>query len=140
MLENDHIKPIGELVMRSVAMPGDTNANGDIFGGWVLSQMDLGGAVLAKTFSSTGRVVTVSIDKMSFINPIKVGSVVSTYAEMKHFGTSSMQVAVETWVYSYYEREEKIVTSGVFTYVAINNEGKPIRITKPEDIVSIDAS
>ena len=66
----------GELVMRTIAMPADTNSNGDIFGGWVLSQMDLGGGIIAKSNSPTGRAVTVSIDSMSFINSIKVGDMV----------------------------------------------------------------
>ena len=120
--------PSGELVMKTLAMPGDTNANGDIFGGWVLSQMDLGGGVLAKTYSPQGRAATVAIESMTFLNPVKVGSVVSTYARVIHFGNTSMKIAIETWVYDYYLLEEKIVTSGVFTYVAIDDHGKPIKI------------
>ena len=122
--------PSGELVMKTLAMPGDTNANGDIFGGWVLSQMDLGGAILAKTHSPHGRAATVAIESMSFINPVKVGAVVSTYAKVLHFGNTSLKVSVETWVYDYYLAEEKIVTQGVFTYVSIDANGKPTRIGK----------
>ena len=122
--------PSGELVMKTLAMPGDTNANGDIFGGWVLSQMDLGGAILAKTHSPHGRAATVAIESMSFINPVKVGAVVSTYAKVLHFGNTSLKVSVETWVYDYYLAEEKIVTQGVFTYVSIDANGKPTRIMK----------
>lgn len=123
--------PNGELVMKTLAMPGDTNANGDIFGGWVLSQMDLGGGILAKTHSPHGRAATVAIESMAFINPIKVGSVVSTYAKVLHFGNTSMKISVETWVYDYSSLESKIVTKGVFTYVSIDSHGKPSRINKP---------
>ena len=122
--------PSGELVMKTLAMPGDTNANGDIFGGWVLSQMDLGGAILAKTYSPHGRAATVAIESMSFLNPVKVGSVVSTYASIIHLGNTSMKISVETWVYDYQKTESKIVTQGVFTYVSIDDNGKPTRIVK----------
>ena len=124
------VAPNGELVMKSLAMPGDTNANGDIFGGWVLSQMDLGGAILAKNYSPHGRAATVAIESMSFINPVKVGSVVSTYASILHLGNTSIKVSVETWVYDYQTSESKIVTNGVFTYVSIDSDGKPARIVK----------
>lgn len=130
--------PSGELVMKTLAMPGDTNANGDIFGGWVLSQMDLGGAILAKTHSPHGRAATVAIESMSFINPVKVGAVVSTYAKVIHFGNSSMKVAIETWVYDYYLHEQKIVTNGVFTYVAIDDSGKPAKIINKPHLSSQD--
>ncbi|MBP9743260.1 MAG: acyl-CoA thioesterase [Burkholderiales bacterium] len=123
-----HDLPSGELVMRTLAMPCDTNANGDIFGGWVLSQMDLGGAILAKVYSPSGRAVTVAIESMAFINPIKVGGVVSTYAKVIKFGNTSMKIEVETWVYDNYTLELKKVTKGVFTYVAIDDHGKPIGI------------
>lgn len=123
--------PCGELVMKTLAMPGDTNANGDIFGGWVLSQMDLGGAILAKVYSPFGRAVTVSIESMSFLNPVKVGEVVSTYAKVVHFGNTSIRIEVETWVYDHLTKELSIVTRGQFTYVAINDAGKPVRVRKP---------
>jgi acyl-CoA thioesterase YciA len=123
--------PSGELVMKTLAMPGDTNANGDIFGGWVLSQMDLGGAILAKNYSPHGRAATVAIESMAFLNPVKVGSVVSTYAHIISLGNTSMKISVETWVYDYYTNESKIVTQGVFTYVSIDASGKPAKINKP---------
>ena len=122
--------PSGELVMKTLAMPSDTNANGDIFGGWVLSQMDLGGGILAKVYSPSGRAVTVSIETMSFINPVKVGEVVSTYARVAHFGNTSIKIEVETWVYNSQTSDFKIVTKGVFTYVAISELGKPISVKK----------
>ncbi len=126
-------KPEGELVMRTLAMPCDTNANGDIFGGWVLSQMDLGGGVLAKTHSPQGRAVTVAIEGMSFLNPVNVGGVVSTYAKVIHFGNTSMKIAIESWVYNYYLHESKIVTRGVFTYVSLDSDRKPTKIIMPKN-------
>ena len=120
--------PRGDLVMKTLAMPGDTNANGDIFGGWVLSQMDLGGGILAKTHAPYGRAATVAIDSMAFINPVKVGCVVSTFAKVEHFGNTSLKIAIETWVYDYNTQENKIVTSGMFTYVSIDEAGKPANI------------
>ena len=122
----------GELVMKTIAMPADTNANGDIFGGWVLSQMDLGGGIVAKAHSSTGRAVTVSIESMAFINPVKVGDVVSCFAQLIHRGRTSMKIQIETWTYSYISKESKHVTHGIFTYVAIDENGKPCQLTIEE--------
>jgi len=122
----DH--PSGELVIKTLAMPSDTNSNGDIFGGWVLSQMDLGGGIIAKSHSPFGRAVTVAIDSMSFINAVHVGELVSCYASILEFGNTSMKINIETWVYNYIDHVFKIVTKGVFTYVAVNHEGKPARL------------
>ncbi|RTL10295.1 MAG: acyl-CoA thioesterase [Neisseriaceae bacterium] len=124
-MDETKIETDGELVMRTIAMPADTNSNGDIFGGWVLSQMDLGGGIIAKSNSPTGRAVTVSIDSMSFINSIKVGDLVSCYAKLIHRGRTSMKIQIETWTYSYISQETKHVTHGIFTYVAIDADGKP---------------
>jgi len=121
-------KPSGDLVIKTLAMPGDTNSNGDIFGGWVLSQMDLGGGIIAKTHSPSGRAVTVAVDGMSFINPVTVGEVVSCYAKVLKFGRTSMQIEIETWVYDYLTQDSKIVTRGIFTYVAVDSNGRPIVI------------
>lgn len=112
------------LVSRTIAMPADTNANGDIFGGWVLSQMDLGGAVLANKLSSTGRSVTVSVDSMSFINPIHVGDLVSCYAKLIKRGNTSMRIQIQIWTYNYISKTTTHVTHGEFTYVAINEDGR----------------
>lgn len=128
MKKNLPEKPTGELVIKTLAMPGDTNANGDIFGGWVLSQMDLGGSIIAKSYSPSGRSVTAAIDAMEFVNPIKVGEMVSCYANRISFGRTSMKIALETWVYNYTTLVSKIVTHGVFTYVAIDESGRPIPI------------
>jgi acyl-CoA thioesterase YciA len=125
------VHPDGELVIKTVAMPGDTNSNGDIFGGWILSQMDLGGGIIAKTYSPSGRAVTIAIDGMAFINPVQVGESVSCYAKILKFGRSSLQIKIETWVYNYSTHVHKIVTRGHFTYVAINDSGVPIRMNNP---------
>ena len=122
--------PEGELVIKTLAMPSDTNANGDVFGGWVLSQMDLGAGMIAKGYSPSGRAATVAIDGMAFINPIAVGEAVSCYAKLIKLGNTSMKIALETWVYNYQSQESKIVTRGVFTFVAIDENGKPIAVKK----------
>ena len=127
-MEQVQLPDLQDLVIKTIAMPGDTNANGDIFGGWVLSQMDLGGAVLANCLSSCGRAVTVSIDSMSFINPIKIGDLVSCYAKVFKRGRTSVKIQVQIWTYDYINQKTKHVTHGIFTYVGINAEGKPVAL------------
>lgn len=116
--------PEGELVIRTIAMPADTNANGDIFGGWLVSQMDLGGAVLARTFSRS-RVVTVAIDAMTFTAPVNVGDTVTCYASLLKIGRTSIRIKVDVWAQHEPERHRQRVTEGTFTYVAIDAKGKP---------------
>jgi acyl-CoA thioesterase YciA len=118
------IEPHGELVIRTIAMPADTNANGDIFGGWLLSQMDLGGAIYARNLSRS-RVTTVAIDAMTFITPVYVGDIVSCHATLIKVGRTSMRIAVEAWAQRTKGGELVRVTEGVFTYVAIDDHGKP---------------
>lgn len=117
--------PEGKLILRTLAMPSDTNANGDIFGGWIMSQMDLGGAILAKELAK-GRVVTVTVDKMIFHLPISVGDVVCCYGTLVRVGRSSIQVKIEVFIKQVYEgtRERFRVTEALFTYVAVDKEGK----------------
>jgi len=117
-------KPHGEVVIRSIAMPADTNANGDIFGGWIVSQMDLGGAVLARTLAES-RVVTVAIEALSFASPVYVGDIVTCYARITGVGRTSMKVEIEVWTQHYSNSSENRVTHGIFTYVAINDKGRP---------------
>ncbi|MDF3007099.1 MAG: thioesterase superfamily protein [Enterobacter kobei] len=88
--------PQGELVLRTLAMPADTNANGDIFGGWLMSQMDMGGAIMAKEIAH-GRVVTVRVDGMTFLRPVAVGDVVCCYARCVKRGNTSVTINVEVW-------------------------------------------
>lgn len=121
--------PEGELVIRTLAMPKDTNANGDIFGGWLVSEMDLGGAILAKA-TSKSRIVTVAIDKMVFHHPVKVGDVVCCYANLTKTGKTSMTVKIEAWALPYDGGQRNKVTEGIFTYVAIDEAGKPVSVNR----------
>lgn len=116
--------PKGELVIQTLAMPADTNANGDVFGGWVLSQMDLGAGICAKRLAHS-KTATVAIDSMSFCSPIFVGDIVSCYAQLLKTGRTSMKILVETWATREPNRQAIKVTEGVFTMVAINDQGKP---------------
>ena len=116
--------PTGEVVIRTLAMPADTNANGDIFGGWLLSQMDLGGAVLARS-TARSRVVTVAIDSMSFLRAVNVGDLVTCYAKLLGVGRTSMRVHVEAWARRFHTHEREKVTDAHFTFVAIDESGRP---------------
>jgi acyl-CoA thioesterase YciA len=133
MTDTPHMDPkkrFGEPALRAIAMPADTNPSGDIFGGWLLSQMDLAGGTTAH-HRARGRVVTVSIDAMTFHRPVKVGDEVSCYTEIKKVGRSSMTISVETWRRPSAGGEQTKVTEGVFTYVAIGPDGRP-RALVPE--------
>lgn len=123
--------PKGALILRTLAMPSDTNANGDIFGGWIMSQMDMGGAILAKELAH-GRVVTVSVDSMSFLQPVSVGDVVCCYGQVVKVGRTSLQVKVEVWIKKVAEggKERYCVTEALFTFVAIDKEGRPRAIPR----------
>ena len=121
--------PKGELVIRTIAMPADTNPNGDIFGGWLMSQMDLGSGILASKTAKT-RVVTVAVEGMSFLQPVRVGDTVACYAWVEKIGRPSMIIPVEVWVQRYMQTEQTRVTRGVFTYVAVDNEGKPVPVKR----------
>jgi acyl-CoA thioesterase YciA len=122
--------PKGTLVIRVFAMPSNTNAEGDIFGGWLMSQMDLGGAIVAATRARM-RVTTVAVDKMVFLNPVKVGDVVTCYGEIIRIGRTSIAVNIETWVSRNYAEEGLLVTEGHFTYVAVDQNGKPHPVPMP---------
>ncbi|GGI84596.1 acyl-CoA thioester hydrolase YciA [Legionella impletisoli] len=117
-------KPKGELTIQTLAMPADTNANGDIFGGWLVSQMDLAAGVLAKKIAK-GRVATVAIHSMTFLKPVHVGDVVSCHAELLKQGRTSMTIAVEVWSEELGSGHKYRVTEGTFVFVAINEHGKP---------------
>lgn len=119
----------GEPVIRTAPMPSDVNANGDIFGGWVLAQMDIAGGIVAAR-RAEGRVVTVAIEAMTFHQPIKVGDVVSIYGEVVRIGNSSLAVRLETIVRRRLDPAEIKVTDGVFTYVAIGDDGRPRKVAK----------
>ncbi len=120
-------KPHGELATKTLAMPADTNPNGDIFGGWVLSQMDIAGGVMANTVTK-GRAVTVFVDGMTFHKPVNVGDVLSCYAKVKKIGNTSITFKIEAWVKRNFKTFK--VTEGTFVYVAIGEDRKPRKIKK----------
>ena len=121
-------RPQGELALQTVAMPADTNANGDIFGGWLLSQMDLAGSITASELAE-GRVATVAIEGMSFLTPVHVGAVVTCYCDILDIGRSSVRVLIEVWINSQHDGEPIKVTEGEFIYVAIDNAKRTRTIT-----------
>jgi acyl-CoA thioesterase YciA len=124
------IPPAGRIpAIRTIAMPADANANGDIFGGWVLAQMDLAGGVTA-TRRVGGRCATVAIDAMSFHLPVFIGDEVSCYAEIVRIGRSSIAVKIETYATRFKTAETVKVTEGLFTYVAIDENRKPRPVPK----------
>ncbi|WED43071.1 acyl-CoA thioester hydrolase YciA [Legionella cardiaca] len=116
--------PRGEITIQTLAMPADTNANGDIFGGWLVSQMDLAAGVLAKKISR-GRAATVAIHSMTFLKPVHVGDIISCHVELIKRGTTSMTIAVEVWAEPATIGGKYKVTEGTFIFVAIDDQGKP---------------
>jgi len=121
--------PRGTLTVRINAMPADTNANGDIFGGWVMSRMDSAGGI-AGVDRAQGRVVTVAVDAMTFIRPVKVGDVLSVYTEIEAVGRTSMKIHVEAWARRFRTMIHEKVTDATFTFVAIDDEGRPRPVPK----------
>ncbi len=124
-------EPDGDLCIRTLAMPADTNANGDIFGGWLLSQMDVGGGVFASKVAKS-RTVTVAIEAMNFRKAVYVGDLVSVYANLVRVGRTSLTVHLEAWVLRRKEEQPILVTDGHFTYVAIDDEGRPHAVQRSE--------
>lgn len=129
-------EPQGELSIRTLAMPADTNQNGDIFGGWLLSQMDLAGSIYAYKTTQT-RNVTVAIEAMTFRKPVYVGDVVSVYATTVRVGRTSITVHVAAWVQRRNETQSILVTDGNYTYVAIDDHGHPQAIQRDTAAVSV---
>tara|TARA_R110002049_G_scaffold23490_11_gene82681 strand:- start:1049 stop:1441 length:393 start_codon:yes stop_codon:yes gene_type:complete len=115
--------PQGDLALQTVAMPKDTNPSGDIFGGWLMSQMDIAGMITAIEVAG-GRVATVAIDGMAFLTPVHVGAVVSCYCDVLEVGRSSIRIIVEVWINSKHDREPIKVTEGEFVFVAIDEKGR----------------
>lgn len=112
--------PRGSLCLQTIAMPADANANGDIFGGWLVSQMDLAAGVAARK-QARGRV---AIDAMVFLRPVKIGDIVSCHTDIVSIGRSSMKILVEVWETDDLDGAQTKLTEGVFTFVAINEDGK----------------
>ena len=121
---NTETEPQGQLCTRTLAMPADTNQNGDIFGGWLLAQMDVSGGVFAAKVTKT-RNVTVAIEAMNFRKAVYVGDLVSVYGTLVRIGRTSITVHLEAWVTRRKETQAILVTDGNFTYVSIDDQGKP---------------
>ena len=126
--------PQGELLLRTMPMPADTSFNGDIFGGWIMSQMDIAGSIMAKETTRT-RTATVAVESMKFIKPVRVGDVVCCYGRVMRIGTTSVTIMLEVWVRPVLPSTEDRfttfkVTEAAFTYVAIGADGKKQPINK----------
>ncbi len=119
----------GMLSLRTLAMPADTNPHGDIFGGWIISQMDKAGGTFAYHLAK-GRVVTVALDSITFHLPVYVGDEVSCYCRLEHVGRSSIRVRVETWVRRKELDREEMVTAGLFTFVAVDDQARPREVPR----------
>lgn len=123
--------PTGEVCLRTIAMPADTNPAGDIFGGWLLSQMDLAGGTHARSIAK-GRVATRGIERMSFVRAVKVGAEVTCYTSTVRVGRTSVTVKVEAWVSDVVTGDHHKVTEGEFTFVAITADGRKREVPKAE--------
>ena len=126
--------PEDQLLLRTLAMPADTNANGDIFGGWIMSQMDIAGGILVKEIIQ-GRSATVGVDSMKFLKPVQVGDIVCCYGKLKRIGKTSITLHLEVWVKPILRETEKEcprfkVTEASFTYVALDESGNKRVIDK----------
>ena len=122
-----NIEPAGALTIRTLAMPADTNPAGDIFGGWVMSQMDIAGAIAAIE-RAKGRVVTVAVEAMTFIAPVKVGDILCVYTSIERVGKTSITVAVEAWARRNRLDDRVKVTDGHFVYVALGDDGRKVPV------------
>ena len=117
--------PKGEAAIMTVAMPADANPMGDIFGGWLLSQMDIAGGVAASA-RAKGRTATIGIKEMEFHKPVKVGDRLTCYCDIVRIGRTSLTIAIEAWTTNHYHQTKPSkVTEGVFTFVALDDNGKP---------------
>ncbi|MGL4290265.1 MAG: acyl-CoA thioesterase [Phreatobacter sp.] len=117
-------QPRGELTVRISTMPADTNANGDIFGGWVMARMDQAGG-MAGVDRAQGRVVTIAVEAMTFIRPMRVGDILEVYTEVFHVGRTSMKIHIEAWAQRFRTNIREKVTEATFAFVAIDEDGRP---------------
>lgn len=123
----------GMLATRTTAMPADTNPAGDIFGGWLLAQMDVSAGTVAY-LRARGRVATIAVDAMTFLKPVYVGDLLSCWGKVTRVGRSSITVEIETWVRRHRDGEEVKVTEGRFTLVAIDSQGRPRQVPAQGDL------
>ena len=121
--------PEGVLSLQNIAMPADTNWSGEVFGGWIVSQMDLAGAIHVERLSK-GRCATIAINEMTFLVPVKVGNVISCYTKILKVGNTSVQVQIEVWNSHDNSREPIRITQGVFTFVAVDVNGNKRQISE----------
>lgn len=121
--------PEGVLSLQNIAMPADTNWSGDVFGGWIVSQMDLAGAIHVERLSK-GRCATIAINEMTFLVPVKVGNVISCYTKILKVGNTSVQVQIEVWNSHDNSRDPIRITQGVFTFVAVDVKGNKRQISE----------
>lgn len=129
-MQSDSLEPNGALTIRTLAMPADTNPAGDIFGGWVMSQMDIAGAIAAVE-RVKGRVVTVAVEGMTFIAPVKVGDVLCVYTSIERIGNTSITIGLEAWVRRNRLDDRQKVTEARFVYVSLDENGqkRPIALS-----------
>lgn len=127
----DQLQPKGELALQTITMPADTNPFGDIFGGWVMAQMDIAGAIHANHVAK-GRVTTVAVGSMEFIRPVPVGAVISCYTHTLKIGNTSIRVKVEVWIKDFITHQLSLVTQGEYIYVAIDADGRKRSIIQAE--------
>ena len=132
-MSSDKEETRGRITSRTMAMPADTNPSGDIFGGWVLSQMDIAAGICAGQ-RAQNRVVTVAVDSMSFIKPVKVGDILGVYTAVNRTGRTSMDIHVEAWVRRGRIGTREKVTEAIFKFVAVDDEGVPSPIPSREDL------
>ena len=131
-MDESDVQPRGELTVRIPAMPADANANGDIFGGWVMSQMDLAAGIRAAE-RARGRVATIAVNALTFKKPVKIGDTLCVYSTIEKVGRSSMTLAIEAWTKGRAAHERTKVTEASFVMVAIDDDGRPIPVP-PETI------
>ena len=130
-MSKEATEPRGELAIRTLAMPRDTNPSGDIFGGWLLAQMDVAGGITA-AWRAQGRTATVAVTGMVFHRPVHVGDVLCVYAEVERIGRTSLTVPIEAWVHRRGDMDPRVkVAEGVFTYVAIDADGNKRDVPNP---------
>ena len=130
MTSSDAVTPTGDLTLRTLAMPGDANAAGDIFGGWVMAQMDLACGIRAAEHAG-GRVVTAAVNEMVFEKPMHVGDTLCVYTHIEKIGRTSMTLVVEAWAQRYLRPHREKVIVGRFVMVALDEDGKPTPIDSP---------
>jgi acyl-CoA thioesterase YciA len=123
-MDDEKERPTGELTLRTLAMPADANAAGDIFGGWVMAQMDLACGIRAAE-RAKGRVVTAAVKEMSFAKPVKIGDTLSVYTQVTRVGRTSMTLKVEAWAQRYLTHLMEKVTDAEFIMVALDHDGRP---------------